>query len=179
MTKSIYLGALAALLLASCGGSTENTSETAPVEVKKYCFKFDKESTTINWTAYKTTELIGVSGEFKEFTISGTDSAEAPLDVLKSASIEIPVSGIFSKNPGRDERIRNFFFGEMSETDALTGKVKTLNDDGTGVFELTMNGVTNDVPVEYSAKGSTFTFTSKLNLEDYQAKGAVDALNEE
>ncbi len=67
----------------------------------------------------------------------------------------------------------------MADTESLLGTVKELKEDGTGVLTLTMNDVTNDVPVEVLIEGTKVEFTTTINLENWQAQTAVEALNEE
>lgn len=182
MTKgsSIIFSFCLLAFLSSCGGSREAKElETTTVEeVKKSTFTFNPSNTSINWTAYKTTELVGVSGKFNDFTVEGATPAETPIKALENITINIPIAGVFSENPERDERIRQFFFGEMSETDALVGGVKSLSDES-AILALTMNGVTNEVTGDLAVEGKKITFNATISLVDYQAKSAVDALNEE
>ena len=185
--KLKLLSALAfslSLMMMSCNSATETKvtdtkASTDTVVAKKTKLNYVKENTKVSWTAYKTTELIGVSGVFTDFEITGVEQTATPLDVVKNASITIPIAAISSKNPERDERIKNFFFGAMADTDSLTGTVKELSEAGEGVLTLTMNGVTGDVPVKIAVDGLQLTFTSTFSLNDWKAQDAVKALNEE
>ncbi len=64
----------------------------------------------MSWTAYKTTEKIGVGGSFTEITLNDTKTGTSPEAILEGATFSIPVSSLFTDNDDRDSKLKEFFF---------------------------------------------------------------------
>lgn len=157
-------------LLISCKTETKNIEKN---NTKVYSLV--PETTTIGWTAYKTTDKVAVKGVFQELNvkvINGSTKGEA----LNGLEFSIPVSSIFSKNEDRDSKLKKFFFGVMDATELLTGKL-IIDSETTGKVEVKMNGVTNSFPINYTIKGQLVTFSGTLNIQDWNAQNALNSLN--
>lgn len=158
----------------SCKKEKEVTSEKT-ADTKNYII--DTNNSVINWTAYKTTEKIPVKGIFKEVTIINKTQAENPLEAINNLEFEIPVSSIFSNDSIRDYKLTTFFFGVMKNTLHLKGKISS-KADGSGMVNLTMNGLSKDMPFTYEIHGENIEINAVMNLDNWQAQIAIDALNE-
>ena len=101
--KKIILSLVSIALLASCGGeSTNNNASKVPTKdssvistpvLEKICKKgYDKESTSIGFGGFKTTEKKEVKGYFKDFTIDSTIVADSPEEVFANATFSVPVN---------------------------------------------------------------------------------------
>ncbi len=157
-------------LLISCKTETKNIEKN---NTKVYSLV--PETTTIGWTAYKTTDKVAVKGVFQELNvkvINGSTKEEA----LNGLEFSIPVSSIFSKNEDRDSKLKKFFFGVMDATELLTGKL-IIDSETTGKVEVKMNGVTNSFPIKHTIKGQLVTFSGTLNIQDWNAQNALNSLN--
>jgi len=179
----VKISVLASLLfMFSCGTeSKETTQEETDVEetLEENCtYSYSKENTKVNWVAFKTTQKIGVSGDFLNFTIDGTNEAKNPLDVVRGASISIPVSSVETADEGRNAKIVEFFFGTFTDTENLEGTVKEMSEDGTGILTLKMNGIENDVPVTLVVEGARIKISTTIDLGDWDGQAAIDMLNE-
>ena len=62
----------------------EPVSEEKMVEEK--AFVYNNENTKVIWTAFKTTDKVGVTGQFTEFEVEGTKNAKAANEVFEGAS---------------------------------------------------------------------------------------------
>lgn len=162
--------------LASCGG--HNHEETsAPDPAQQTCtYTYNPDSTLVNWTAFKTTEKIGVSGTFNEVRISGTQVAQTVEEAMQSASFVIPVAGVNTTNPDRDKKIMEHFFGTMVATSDLTGSVVSL-DALTAQVAISMNGVTDTVKMDVAITEGRIALSGVIELGDWSAQPNVDALN--
>jgi len=140
-------------------------------------FSVEPKTVTINWTGYKTTSKIPVKGEFKTVEISNIKEASTALEALNGTKFSIPVSSIFSGDDERDGKLKKLFFGVMDATISLTGTVN-LKDDGAGTVNLSMNGVSKEIPVSYTIKDQLVEFNGTLDiLDDFKAQAALESIN--
>ena len=173
--KKIALIALAFSIFAvSCKKEekVETPVEETPVETG---LKIVNDSTKVSWTAYKTTEKVAVGGSFTEIELKDTKSGATPQEVLEGARFSIPVSSVFTNNPERDGKLKEFFFMVMKDPEFLGGEIHFK--EGNTVLALTINGITKDVPVTATFENNKFTVNGTLNLEDFGAQDAVASLN--
>ena len=149
-------------------------TETAPA------FEILSDSTSVHFTAYKTTDKLPVGGEFKEVELSGNINGSSPVEVIDGLKFSIPVSSLFTNDATgtRDPKIKEFFFGVMKDTDMISG-VFSSGEGDTCYVDLTLNGETKKFPLQYTVtEDNHIKFTGILNLEDYNAIEALNSLNE-
>lgn len=152
---------------------TDTTSETPTENVEQYVVK--PEGTSVKWTAYKTTEKKAVGGEFATLKFNNK-SGVTPQEALNNLEFSIPVSSLMTKDVGRDAKIKASFFGAMLDTDLITGKIKYFNNKCSA--ELTMNGVTTDLPLDVTITDERrVKMTGVINLKDWNALDALASLN--
>lgn len=164
------------VLLASCGGKQPGEqSDQMSTQVCRY--NYNQDSTSLKWIAYKFTEKVGVSGGFDELEVGGTLSGEMSLlNVFASATFNIPVASTNSLVPDRDMKIKEYFFGTMVDTDALTGRVININEEG-AQLEISMNGQTRSVDMDVTVNGTELKLEGVIQLADWDALASVEALN--
>ena len=148
---------------------TKTAEKTAPFSLKN-------AKNNINWVAYKTTDKIGVKGKFKKITITKNGEGKSANEAINNAEFSIPVSSLFTSDSSRDYKLKKFFFGVMENTKLLSGKL-SLTNNTSGVASITMNGVTADLPFTYTITGKEFKLDATMNLDNWNAKNAVDSLN--
>lgn len=164
------------LVMSSCKNekketNTDTLTETAPVE--KFVLK--PEATSVKWTAYKTTEKKGVGGEFSVLNFEEKEGTSAQ-EALNNLNFSIPISNLFTKDEGRDAKIKASFFGAMLDTDLIKGSIKYINNEVTA--SITMNGVTNDLPMDIVITDERrVVLTGTMNLKDWNALDALASLN--
>jgi hypothetical protein len=169
--KKIAVLALVTLFLVSC----KKEEKTVDIVAEPTGLQIISDSTQVNWTAYKTTDKVGVNGKFTQLELKNTQSGETPETVLEGASFSIPVSSIFTDNPDRDGKIKQFFFSVLRNTEMIGG---TFNfRDGKCFMTLTLNDVTKQLEVAHTFSNKKFTVNHTLNLEDFGALGAVESIN--
>jgi len=157
-------------LLASCGGQ-----QTAPI-AQDCRYSYSPDSTSVKWTAYKFTEKVGVSGVFDTIVVTGAVEDSSSLAVFADAAFSIPVSSINSTVPDRDQKIREHFFGTMTGTTSLSGKVFSI-DSAQAIVEITMNGQTLPANLSVTTKGNEVMLEGVIQLGDWGALSSVEALN--
>jgi len=161
------------LLTISCKKEKEITTNKNEVVTN---YSIDTKNAVINWTAYKTTEKIPVKGVFKEVTILNKIKAQNPSEAINGLEFEIPVASIFSNDSIRDYKLTTFFFGVMQNTLQLKGKINA-EVNGTGIVNLTMNGLTKDLPFTYEIQGENIEINAIMDVDNWQAQTAIESLN--
>lgn len=163
----VFSALIMALTISSCKKEAKKDSPMFSVEPK---------TITVKWTGYKTTDKIAVNGSFKEVAISNTKEAPTAEEALNGVEFSIPVSSLFTNEPERDEKLKNLFFGVMDSTLSLTGTLN-LELSGNGTIMLNMNGIKHEFPITYVVSGQLVEINGTLNLDDWNAQGALASLN--
>jgi polyisoprenoid-binding protein YceI len=128
-------------------------------------YDYQKEGSTLSWTAFKTPKKVGVTAKFSDFTITAIN-AKSVNDILAGATFDINSQSVDSGDKARDAKIMTFFFKKMLKGTKITGKVLKVENNVADV-ELNLNGTTK--VVKMNAKFDEAT--SKLTV-----KGAIDVL---
>lgn len=176
--KKISLFVLVLILgLTSCKNEKTDTKTETIEALETEQFVIKPEATSVKWTAYKTTEKKGVGGEFTTVNFD-EKSGNSPEEALNGLNFSIPISSVFTNDPSntRDAKIKEFFFGAMLDTELLNGTIKYVNN--AYVASLTMNGVTNDLPLDINITDERrVSLTGTMNLKDWNALEALASLN--
>lgn len=172
--KKIYVLPLVLLMASFATSCKKNAKKEVASAEKTYIIVAD--STAINWTAFKTTAKVPVKGQFQEVTIENAKKDTTVLGALNGLKFKIPVSSLFTKDTIRDGKLKKFFFGTMQNTLEIKGTIK-MNNENTSTVELTMNGITRELPIAYIINDNRVTIVGNMELDDWQAKAALDALN--
>ena len=136
----------------------------------------DQNSVKVEWTAYKTTDKVPVSGTFNKVEVANLKTGSTPEEVLNGATFSIPVSSLFSDSEERDTKLKQLFFGVMKNTELISGKF--IHEDNSSKLSIKMNGVTHEIPVKTSFAGNTFRLNGTLQMPDFDTQEAMDSLNE-
>lgn len=172
--KKIYLLVLVIMTGTVFVSCKKTVKEEMPLTAKTYTVMTD--STIINWTAYKTTAKVPVKGQFSALTIENVKKDSTVLGALNGLKFKIPVSSLFTNDTIRDGKLKKFFFGAMENTSVIKGTV-LLNNENTSTVELTMNGITRELPIAYIITDNRVTIVGNMDLDNWQAKAALEALN--
>lgn len=157
-------------ILTSCGG------ETAEEQTQQCNFSYNANNSVIEWTSFKFTERKGVKGSFNDYLIDGVSSAPTAKELVESLAFTIQTNSVETNDPGRNEKIANFFFGTL-ETPVLSGKVNKLMDDGKAEIEISMHGITKKVMGTYKLDDIYFSFNASIDVLDWDGATGIDALN--
>lgn len=164
------------LVLSSCKQEKKDGA-TQPEETVENAIKYvvKSEATNVKWVAYKTTEKVPVGGEFATLNFEDKGGA-TPEEALNNLEFSIPVSSLFTKDETRDEKLKTSFFGAMLNPELLKGKIKYA--DNAYSADITMNGVTANLPLEVSITDDRrVSMKGTMNLNDWDALGALESLN--
>ena len=176
--KSILNKSIIALMLiaitTSCGNSSEKEKDT---NSKKELTYLDAK-TTIQWTAYKTTDKIGVKGTFNYFESENKDKASSIEEIISTTKFKIPTSSVFSGNAPRDVLIKTYFFGAMMNTDTIYGSFSSAKD-GKGLVAIKMNNVEFENDFTYSFRNDSLKINASLLLDNWNGYTALSSLHEQ
>ncbi|MBO0329469.1 hypothetical protein [[Muricauda] lutisoli] len=177
--KNIQIAALGLLLVAAFSCKQTKKEEKKQEESTTATYSIVEDSTDVRFTAYKTTDKVPVGGTFQDIELTYT-AGETPMETLNGLEFSIPVSSLFTNDPTgtRDPKIIEFFFEKMAETQSITGTF-TLKDDKSCTVQLSMNGVSTELPMEYEiTEDNHVNFSGVMDLKQWNALDALASLNE-
>ena len=123
----IYTGIISSILLfvaCSEAETTENSGNDLSKKDTKSCLLIlDNENVVVNWTAFKLSDRVGVGGTFDSVTVTGVGPNQTIAEAAKTAQFAIYTTSVNSNNPERDMKIANSFFGTMTNTESISGKI--------------------------------------------------------
>jgi hypothetical protein len=169
---AFFVGISIIITLSSC--KSESKKEDADKVVAPFALKYAKND--IHFTAYKTSEKIPVGGQFSEIEIVSGGTGNSVKEAINNTEFSIPVSSIVTKDSSRDYKIKKFFFGVMSNTDLLSGKL-LISDGSNGIAKITMNGETKDIPFTYTIVDKIFNMQTTIDVNNWNASAALASLN--
>lgn len=178
MKKIVLMAFAMSLFAVSCKKEEKvetPVEETTEVVNEVENLKLVADSTKVSWTAYKTTDKIAVGGSFTEIELKNTQEGTTPEEVLEGSSFSIPVSSLFTNNPDRDSKLKQFFFGAMNDTELIGGTINFAN--GKTTLMLSLNGVAKPVEVESTFENNVFSVNGILNLDDFNGQQAIESIN--
>lgn len=177
----IYLALTIFVLFASSCKKEEKKTESKDTNTKTEkelhttSYSVIDEKSSIEWTAYKTTDKVPVKGVFKTINIENPKSDVSIEKAINGTKFSIPISSLFTNEPTRDSKLKEFFFGVMDKTEIIKGEF-TVTDSKSEV-SITMNGITKSIPITLKTEGQEVLFTSTLNLNDWNLQEALESIN--
>ena len=177
MRKSLILSLIliSTLTIISCGNDKKEKKSTEETAIEK-TYSVEPKTTTINWTAYKTTDKLPVKGQFTKFTIENNKNGSSVKEALNNLKFSIPINSLFTKDTIRDGKLKKFFFGAMEDTQEIKGTLHFTNDNS-GTANITMNGISQTLPITYVIDGQMVSIEGVMNLDNWKAQAALEALN--
>jgi polyisoprenoid-binding protein YceI len=180
--KNLVNLAFVAILFSACGDS-ETKTETKPdavietvEETSKCTYTYNNETTGVFWTSFKHTARVGVKGRFETFDINGANPAASPEALLLGLKMSIDVVSVNSNDTTRDGKLRRAFFGNMMNTEMITGEIIAVNGT-TGKLRMKMNDVENEVPFDLSITDEEVEVRATIDVLRF-SDAAFDALGE-
>jgi len=177
MKKHTLFLAFSALFigLSSCGGD-KTATEDATQQEKNCFYSYNSGSTVLEWTAFKFTEKTGVNGTFNKITIEGMEKSDDPKKMIESLAFSIETASVETQNEERNGKIVKLFFGSIA-TPMITGKVKSLSDNGKATIEIEMNKMKKDVVGQYTLENGIFDFSATIDVLNWNAGNGITTLN--
>jgi hypothetical protein len=190
ITNKIFVGIAMCSLFISCnseaeskdGDNTQEGSNQSETVIEEVTYSLLPETAEVKWIGYKLAEKVGVNGAFKNFSLTGySNNAASIKDLMIGSEITIEVASTKTGDEARDGKIVNSFFGTMAATENIVAELISLSgeDAGTAVVKIVMNGlaVEKELNWSYTKDNSTFLLNGNINVPDWDAQAALDALN--
>lgn len=176
ITKLLTILSITSLLFISCKEEKKEATEQQIENIEETdIFIAKPESTSVQWTAFKTTGKVPVGGEFATLNFENKKGA-TPEEALNNLEFSIPVSSLFTKDETRDTKLKESFFGAMLDTEFIKGILKYENGNYTA--SITMNGTTEDLPLDVNITDQRrVTMKAKMDLKKWDALNAIATLN--
>lgn len=130
---------------------------------------------SVKWTGFKTTEKIAVSGTFDAVQVLDAKEGKTAEEILQGAKVRVPVASIDSGLEDRDSKLKMILFGAMANTSDIYGVINFKN--GKTYITFTLNNVSKEYEVTSKVDKNIFTINTTVNLADFNANAAVEALN--
>lgn len=129
----------------------------------------------VKWTGFKTSDKLAVSGRFNSVQVMDTKEGTTPEEVLQGAKVRVAVSSIYSGLDERDGKLKMILFGAMENTSDIFGVINFRN--GKTYIKFTLNNVSKEYEVKSKFENNVFVVNTTVNLVDFKAGSAVEALN--
>ena len=138
------------------------------------------DSFSVNWTAFKTPTKIGVSGTFEKPNLETRHTKDLCFfSFLPTTTVHIDTSSVKTDNEKRDTTIVKAFFKNMVEGEYIDAIIKRVDLERKELsVEITMNDITQTIYMPYSHDKKMFTAKGKIDVLNFSASKALDALNE-
>lgn len=164
-----------------CATATAALLLQAPTASAKCTYSLSEEGVKAEWTAFKFTSKAGVKGHFADTRLEGPREAATLTALAEGLSMQIDGKSVKTGNPGRDVTITTFFFGFMKNGGAISGKATRVegNDkNGKVHIDVTMNGVTRDVPFDYTiTPEGGVQANASVDMLDFGLQGAHEQIH--
>jgi len=156
--------------------STNCKKQNYPVAEKGCTYVLDKENITLEWTAFKFTKKAGVKGSFSktDFVLPGEKSD--PASALDGLTFTIDATSVSTGNPGRDEKIKNTFFGKIENAESISGRV--FLKDSVLTTTLLYNGLEKELNSTWNFENDQVYLSTVIDNFQWNGNSAVEALNE-
>lgn len=175
------LAIVAAISISSCGNEEIKTTTESESTGDTCFYTFKAENTaTVKWTAFKTSEKIGVGGQFDEVMVTAGSKSTKITDVLQTIKFSIKTASTNTNDQTRDVKIVNSFFGTMVTSDLIVGQIKSAegdNEEGTCIALITLNNVESEVSLAYVVNDNIVTLTGEMDINNWNGDAALSALN--
>ena len=167
----------------SCSAPVKSESVNEPEEKQlseKQEYIYTLGEVLIKWTAFKHTAKAQVGGAFKSAVVKGFTESNNLNTAVSGVTFEIPVNSTSTNDTVRDYKIVNSFFRTMVNTDNITGKIISLDNNGTGLLTINMNNVEVQKSFTWEMDQATKEIYIKTAIDvlNWGAQSSLDALNE-
>jgi len=151
-------------------------------EAQTHCqFAADPAQAKLEWTAYKTTEKVGVTAGFQAIQYQFPKSGKTVPSLLQGASASIDSLSVESGNPIRNDNLKKAFFGLLKNKGKMAAKitqVKGTDEAGSAEVSLSFNQKKKTVPMTYTVANGVLTAMGSIDVLDFNGSKALKALNE-
>lgn len=176
MRKKLIIAPFILLMVGvtSCNRSVDKAQKESHEVVCSY--SYNKDQSTLEWTAFKFSEKSPVKGSFNDIKIGGLTKSDDPKKMIESLTFSIATNSVETQNEERNAKIASLFFKTI-HTENITGKVKSLGNDGKAIIVISMNKLSKDVEGSYTLEDGKFSFQATIDVLSWNASEGIQTLN--
>ena len=156
------------------------TKPSIKAETVVEAYKYTLGDIIIKWTAFKHSAKAQVGGAFKSSEVEGFTESQDLSTAVSGVTFKIPVNSTSTNDTVRDYKIVNSFFNTMVNTEFITGKIISLNNNGSGLLAINMNNREVEKKFKWEMDQATKEIYIKTSIDvlNWGAQSSLDALNE-
>ena len=167
----------------SCSAPVKSESINEPEEkqlTEKQDYVYTLGEVLIKWTAFKHTAKAQVGGAFKSAVVKGFTESTNLSTAISGVKFKIPVTSTSTNDEVRDYKIVNSFFNTMVDTDSISGRILSIDENGSGKLVINMNGqkVEKQYKWEMDQTSKEIYLKTSIDVLNWGAQSSLDALNE-
>ena len=139
-----------------------------------------QDSSSVNWTAFKTNARVGVKGHFDVFKVWLPKSVKSTTEALVGTAFDIGTKSVNTGDLVRDPKLVKFFFDTLTDGHIIKGEIVSADgngNEGNGLIKLMFNGVTKEIVYTYQIKNNKIYLKTGINLDEWDGSDAVKSLN--
>lgn len=140
-------------------------------------YLYHPDSTTLKWTAYKYSSMLGVSGTFNQIEVGYCVPALTARSAIENMTFSINTQTIDSGSAFRDTNILDYFFSQLQGGQNISGKINRFvgdSEEGIVYINLVINDVEREISFEYHIEDSVVHVEGDFSLADFAAIEALD-----
>jgi hypothetical protein len=172
------------LLFISCSSEPDikntSTNKKSSPAIDSNTSPYQLGDVTVKWTAFKHAAKAQVGGKFDSVIVSGFNDTSDLKSAVTGVSFKLPVNSTKTGDKVRDYKIINSFFNTMISTEFITGTIKSINSNGTGIVTINMNDIPVDKAFQWEMDDAANEFFLKTSIDvfNWGAQKALGALND-
>lgn len=139
---------------------------------------YNNETSKVSWVAFKTPKKLGVNVVFDKIIINPNKKSALKIeDLVIGSTFLIDTTTVNSKNPERDDKLKNFFFISKGKPVTIEGKVLSLKENILEV-ELKINETKKIILMKTSIVGKTFSAMGSIDVIDFALSKNLGLIHE-
>ena len=135
----------------------------------------NKSATTVEWTAYKYSSKLAVSGQFNHVELILPPNSTKGIEALEGLEIFIHTKSLDSQSSERNQNIIDYYFSYLVDSEVIYGRLESINEDGTAQVLISLNSIEQSMPFDFELYESEqrIMFSATLDLEEWSAATAL------
>lgn len=129
----------------------------------------------VEWTAYKYTRKLGVSGVFNHVELEQPTTSNTGIKALEGLEISIYTKSLDSQSPERNQNIIEYYFSNLVDFEVIYGRLESIDHFGTAQVLISLNGIERSVSFTYNHYKfeHSIMLNATLDLKEWNAASAL------
>lgn len=137
---------------------------------------YNANTIDVKWVSYKTMAKIGVGGNFSQINLHIQNTNTSTLKaMLEGATVDLNLKHLDAHMTLKNSNIVKFFTSGLGDKKIST-KIISVDEKSLSI-EITLNKITQTIPMKYSLKDSHILATGVIDALDFNLVPALRVLN--